>query len=163
MEKDVMITISGNHYNTSDSGPVGVSGAASGGVSDGVSDGGESIETIHRGTYYNKSGKHYVLFEEYEEVVKDPIRNMIKINGDKVFEIKKSGRRNSHLVFENGKIHMSNYETGFGDFMVGVHTRNLFVTEKEKEILAEIFYSLEMNGEPLSECEIKVKITEVAG
>ncbi len=141
MEKDVLVTIAGTHYDAG-----------------GASDARETIETVNRGTYYKKAGKHYILFDEYEEGAAEPIRNMVKINGQDVFEIRKSGRRNSHLVFERGKIHMSEYETGFGKFLLGVHTRNLYVTEHEESILAEIFYSLEMNGEALSECEIKVLI-----
>ena len=38
-------------------------------------------------------------------------------------EIMKSGLANTHMTFEKDKIHMTQYETPYGELLVGIHTR----------------------------------------
>ena len=58
MTKDVLITIRGVHT---------------------VDEEDNDVEMIVRGDYYQKNGKHYVLYEELIEGFKEPVKNIIKI------------------------------------------------------------------------------------
>lgn len=144
MKKDVLISIEGLH--------VGVDG------DDGEN---EPIEIITPAVYYLKNGKHYVIYDEMVEGMPGTIRNTVKITGDTLFEINKSGITSSRMIFEKDKIHMTNYQTPFGEMLVGVHTKEMQVEEEEDHISVTISYALDVNNEPLSDCQIKVNIKSV--
>ena len=146
MKKEVLISIAGIHY--------GVSGETETEESD-------PIEVITPASYYLKNGKHYIVYDEVVEGVPGTVKNKVKITGDTLFEIHRSGLTNTHMIFEKDKIYMTNYETPFGKMLVGVHTRDMRMEITEDDIRVEIFYSLDVNHEPLSECEIRVHVRSV--
>lgn len=143
MTKDVLISISGLHYSVDEE------------------NGAEPLEVITPASYYFKNGKHYVLYDEVVEGIPGTIKNTIKITGDRLFEINKSGIASTRMVFEKDRINMTNYKTPFGDMMVGIHTKDMRVDVQEENIDVHINYALDVNNEPLSECEIKVNIRGV--
>ena len=143
MTQDVLVTISGLH----------ISEAA-----DSTDEANEPIEIITPAKYYQKNGKHYILYEEMVEGFSGVIKNKVKITGDSVFEIIKTGITNSHMVFENGKSHVTFYETPYGRMHVEMHTRNLDICVKEDEIDVDVDYSLDINCEPAAECRIVMNI-----
>lgn len=139
MTKDVLISISGLHY-------------------DALDGEGQPVEVITPAAYYLKNGKHYVVYDEMVEGMPGTIKNTIKITGDYMFEIRKSGIADTHMVFEKDCINMTNYATPYGDMMVGIHTKDMKVNVEEENIDVSISYALDVNNEPLSDCEIKVNI-----
>jgi len=81
MTKDVLITISGMQ------------------MADGEN---SDIEMITTGDYYQKNGKHYVLYDEVLEGFDGIVKNTIKIQDDGLDIIKK-GVANVHMAFEKKK------------------------------------------------------------
>lgn len=142
MTKNVLLTISGLHY---DAFP-------------GQEDENEPIEVITPAVYYNKNGKHYVIYDEVVEGMPGVIKNKIKITGDGLLEIMKSGISNTHMVFEKNKINMTEYETPYGELMIGVYTNSMTVDVKEREIDVEVGYALDINSEKVADCNIIMNI-----
>lgn len=144
MKKDVLISIAGLHYGV-------------------YEDSGESepIEIITPASYYLKNGKHYIIYDEVVEGVPGTVKNTVKITGDTLFEISKSGLANTRMVFEKNKINMTNYQTPFGEMLVGIHTKEMQVDVQEDHIDVNISYALDVNHEPLSDCHIKVNVRNV--
>lgn len=142
MTKDVLLSISGMHYDV-----------------DGIEKGTEEtpIELITPASYYLKNGKHYVKYEEPVEGIPGVIKNTVKVSKEKV-EMIKSGLSNTHMIFEKNKIHMTDYETPYGNLLVGVHTRALDVMEEEKSIGIRVNYELDVNGDKLADCNIRMEI-----
>ena len=143
MTKDVLISISGLHYSVDEE------------------NGAEPLEVITPASYYFKNGKHYVLYDEVVEGIPGTIKNTIKITDDRLFEINKSGIASTRMVFKKDRINMTNYQTPFGEMVVGIHTKDMRVDVQEENIDVHINYALDVNNEPLSECEIKVNIRGV--
>ena len=85
----------------------------------------------------------------------------MKITGDRMFEISKSGLANTRMIFEKDKIHMTNYQTPFGEMLVGIHTKEIQVNEGEDHIDVYISYGLDVNHEPLADCQIRVGVRNV--
>ncbi len=141
MKKDVLISIAGLHY--------GLPG-----------DGGEEepIEIITPASYYQRNGKHYIIYDEVAEGVPGTVKNTVKITGDTLFEISKSGAASTRMVFEKDKINMTSYQTPFGEFLVGIHTKDMQMDFREDEIDVNIYYALDINNEPLSDSQIKVNV-----
>ena len=116
MTKDVLLSISGLHYETVDA--VGA-------------DENEPIRVITPATYYYKNNKHYVIYDEVVEGMPGMIKNKVRIANDKL-EIMKSGLSNTHMIFEKDKINITQYETPYGDLLVGTHTKDMQVDVTEE-------------------------------
>lgn len=147
MTKDVLLSISGLHYEVS-------------GNADDYQDNEENepIEMITPAAYYLKNGKHYVLYDELVEGVPGVIKNKVRITGEEKLEIIKSGLTNTHMIFEKDKIHMTEYETPYGELMMGVHTKEMRVDVQESLIEVRVNYALDINSEPVADCNISLNI-----
>ena len=141
MTKEVLLTISGLHY---DSLP--------------DEDENEPIEVITPATYYLKNGKHYVIYDEMVEGMPGTIQNKIRIAGNNLLEIKKSGLANTKMVFERDKINMTQNETPYGELLIGIFTKNMQVDVTEKNIDVCVNYELDINSEKVANCDIKMNI-----
>lgn len=119
----------------------------------------QRIETITRGNYYLKNGKHYVTYEESPDGSAN-IKTMLKFD-ESFFELTRKGQYSVHMLFEEGKKNYTDYRTPFGNFVVGIDTSSIEITEKEKEIDLHIDYDMEMNYEHLAKCNIDVCIQNV--
>lgn len=142
MTKQVLLTISGLHYDTFP----------------GDVDENEPIEIITPATYYLKNGKHYVIYDEMVEGMPGTIQNKIRIAGNHLLEIKKSGLANTRMVFEKDKINMTQYETPYGEFLIGIFTKNMLVDVTEENIDVSVNYELDINSEKVADCDIRMNI-----
>lgn len=120
----------------------------------------EPVELITFGDYYYKNGKHYILYDEIDIEEGENIKNRIKI-GDGRIEVVKSGTTNSQLIFEQGKNHMTYYDSAVGSLLMGVSTDSISMIEEENHIQAKVRYSLEMNYNHISQCEITIDVRPV--
>lgn len=136
MTRDVLISISGMQM---------------------IEDENDAVEMITAGEYYMRSGKHYILYEEIQEGQDGTIKNMIKIYPDSL-EIIKSGSSSVHMTFEKDKKNMSCYATPFGELMIGVRTSEIWVEEEEDSIKVRVTYSLDINYQHVSECDIIIDV-----
>ena len=118
----------------------------------------EPIEVITPASYYLKNGKHYVIYEEVVEGIPGTIKNKIRMTGDGVLEIMKSGIADAHMVFEKGKIHAFSYETPYGELSMGIFNRDMIFTEEENRMTIAVNYELDINGEKASDCDIHIEI-----
>ena len=143
MNKDVLISIKGLQYT----------------VSEEEVEEDKRVETLTRGQYYKRAGKHYVTFEESLDGDK-PVKSMVKFDKDS-FEITRKGPYNVRLGFEAGKKSYTDYHTPFGDFLLGIDTLEIRYVESDSEILMAIEYEMEFNSEHLGKCIIDVKVSEV--
>ena len=114
MTKDVLLSISGLHQDVT------------GIEAQGDEPGNEPIEVIAPANYYEKNGKHYVIYDE---------------------------------LVEKDKINMTQYETPYGEMMIGVFTKDIRFEEQDEKITVHVNYALDINGDPVADCNIDIKIT----
>lgn len=143
MTKEVLLTIAGLHLDA---------------FSDEPDDENVPIEVITPATYYLKNGKHYLLYDELIEGMPGKIKNTIKITGDTKLEMKKSGITNTNMVFEKEKINVTQYDTPYGEMMIGVYTKDMKVDVTEDNIDVSIAYALDVNSEKVADCNIVMNI-----
>ena len=118
------------------------------------------IETVANGDYYKKNDKHYVIYEEITEGFEQPTRNRLKFSEDMV-ELSRSGPINAHMVFQENKKNLTNYKTPFGQILMGINTKKIQIQEQENHITVEVEYSLDVSGEFLSDCHMKIDISPI--
>lgn len=136
MTKEVLITISGSQL---------------------MNGGNDDIEMVTTGMYYLKNGKHYVTYEEVLEGFEGVVKNVIKIQPDSL-DIIKTGVTNVHMTFERNKKHLTCYATPLGGMIIGLNTKDIHVIEREEGLMAMVQYSLDINYEHVSECNIMVDV-----
>ena len=136
MTKEILLSISGLHMLEEEDG---------------------NVEVVTAGDYYNRNGKHYILYDEVVEGLSGHISNRIKISGDSV-EVTKKGLTNTQLIFEKGKKHMTRYQTPYGILNLGVLTRDVQVREEDALIGGKVEYILEVNEQHLAECTIEMQV-----
>ena len=134
MTKDVLLSISGLHQD--------VTGIEAQGDEPGI----EPIEVI-------------APANELVEGIPGTIKNKVRIMDDRKVEIIKSGITNTHMVFEKDKINMTQYETPYGEMMIGVFTKDIRFEEQDEKITVHVNYALDINGDPVADCNIDIKIT----
>lgn len=136
MTKDVLITIRGVHTLDHED---------------------NDVEMVVRGDYYQKNGKHYILYEEILEGAEERVKNVIKISPSSMDIIKK-GVTNSRMLFEKNKKNLSCYSTPVGNLVIGIQANHFYVEEQENSIKVNVDYSLDINYEHMSDCRICVDV-----
>ena len=111
----------------------------------------DKIETVTVGDYYKKNDRHYVVYEEVTEGFDRATKNRLKFGGQMV-ELTRHGLVNVHMVFQENKKNLSNYNTPFGQILVGIATR------RGGYLVVDVDYALDINYEFLSDCHIKIDI-----
>ncbi len=117
----------------------------------------DKIETVMVGDYYKRGDKHYVIYEEAMEGFSQATKNRLKFGGH-MLELSRSGLVNVHMVFEENKKNLTNYNTPFGQILVGIDTKRIQIEEKPDNITVDVDYALDINYEFLSDCHITVNI-----
>lgn len=142
MNQDVLVSIAGLQYEV---------------------DAEEAVEVISPGKYRKIEDTHYISYEEAMEADENDeggvSKNLLKISPNQI-ELSKKGYSNVNMVFATGKKTVTYYNTPFGNLLIGIYTTNIRVTEKEEGLIATIRYSLEMNYEHISDCDITIKVID---
>lgn len=136
MTRDVLISISGMQIAEDDS---------------------NSVEMITAGDYFLKNGKHYILYDEIQEDTGGVTKNTIKIHQSGL-DIIKRGSSSVHMTFEKDKKNMSCYATPIGELMIGINTKDIQIHEEEDSLKVRVAYSLDINYQHVSECNIVLDI-----
>ena len=118
----------------------------------------EPIEVVAPANYFLKNGKHYILFDEVTEGIPGITKNRIKITGEDTLEVMKSGVSNVHMVFEKNKKNLTYYQTPYGQLLIGIHTKEMEVSVSEDNINVKVGYILDVNHEPLADCQIRINV-----
>lgn len=140
MEKEVLVSVNGIQFSDEEQ---------------------ASMEVINPGKYYYKNNKHYITYEEKLDDGNVSVTNLLKISdvlNEPRVELIKQGGVGTHFIFEKDKRNVSCYETEYGSFMLGFHSKNISIEHSEDEINVKIDYSLEMNYEHVSDNKIEMKI-----
>ena len=88
-----------------------------------------------------------------------PCRSRIKFR-DHLLELTRQGTSEVHMVFEENQRHMIHYNTPYGQLLLGIETGKVLVEEQEDQIHVTVEYTLDHEGEPLSESCLKIHIRE---
>ena len=117
----------------------------------------DKVEIVTVGDYYKRNGKHYVVYEEVTEGFIQPTKNRLKFS-EHMLELSRNGLVNVHMVFQENKKNLTNYNTPFGQILIGIDTKKIQIEEHEDNIILDVDYSLDVNYEFLSDCHIRIDV-----
>ena len=136
MDKDVFVRVKGSFTGPAD---------------------GEDIELIAPGQYFLRGGAQYIVYDEVDEALGEPIKNTIKITPDKV-SLRKRGPVVADMSFESGEERVATYTTPFGSLVLNVLARDMVIRQTENELNIKLDYELEIEYEHTSDCVIDIAV-----
>jgi len=140
MKKDVAISIKGISLNAQDR---------------------DVIEIFTTGEYYKKDGNYYIRYNETEATGFDGASTTLEIFENCVV-LSRSKPAASQLVIERGVRHQCHYDTGAGDFMIGIMGSRIKSSLTDAGGNLELKYSMDINSMLTSENEMYIHVKELA-
>ncbi len=125
MKKDVIITIKGlQSFEDADN---------------------DSVELVTSGRFYEKNGNYYISYKESELTGLGNTTTTVKVEKNKV-TVMRFGDLETHMIFEEGKKHISYYDMGFGALTVGISTKSINKSLSDLGGRMKIDYAMEINN-----------------
>ena len=81
----------------------------------------------------------------------------ITVDNSGIINLTRSGKVNSNLVFEEGKRHLSCYDTNDGAFSIGVFASYVDTVLEKNYGEINITYAMDVDDKPIGENEIRVR------
>lgn len=105
----------------------------------------DTMELVTKGRL-SREGESYTLsYQESELTGLEGTTTRVHIDGGRV-TLLREGNTNSQMVFEEGRRHLSMYETPYGALSIGVNTRRMRSTVDEAGGDLEIDYAIEIDN-----------------
>ena len=141
MEKDVVISIKGmQNYEGEES---------------------DTIELVTEGRLTRDEGGYTLSYQESELTGLEGTLTTFQIEPERV-TLLRVGEYTSQMVFQEGRRHMSMYNTPYGTMSIGVNTRHLTAQVGESGGDIEIDYAIEIDHTVAGRNVFQIKIKEAA-
>ena len=144
MQKDVVISVKGmQKYENAES---------------------ETVELVTEGRLEEDQGTYILTYQESEITGMEGTQTMITVDvGGEQVTLMRTGQYNSQMVFQEGRRHLSMYNTPYGAVAIGVNTRSLYVDLNEKGGEIEVDYTIEVEHSVAGRNVFKIVIKEAEG
>lgn len=142
MEKDVIISIKGmQKYEHADP---------------------DVIELITRGRLAQRGDNFTLTYQESELTGLEGTRTTIQVEGEQVTLLREGGV-NSQMVFQEGRRHMSMYNTPYGAIEIGINTSHLMTDLHDRGGDIEIDYAIEVDHALAGRNIFQINVKEAPG
>ena len=121
----------------------------------------DTIEILVPGTYSRINDCHHLRYEEQLEENGDTVTNYVEAS-EKEMTITRKGSVQTRMTFRAGVLSLFVYETPHGVFQMGVRTHEYRLSEEDDRLQLDLHYTLENNGQAVSECLMRITITQNA-
>lgn len=140
MEKDVIISIKGQQSG------------------EGMDE--EPIELVTTGKLEAAEKGGYTLsYQESEVTGFSGTLTTIQVESNRV-SLQRTGTLNSQMIFEEGRRHLSMYDTPYGALSVGIHTKKMRSTLNESGGEVEVCYAIEIEHGTVGESTFHIHVRE---
>lgn len=102
------------------------------------------VELVTEGVLARYGTSYTISYQESELTGLEGTLTTIQVEGDEV-TLMRVGEFNSQMVFQEGRRHLSLYNTPYGAMTIGVHTRHLLAEFTDQGGELEVDYSVEVD------------------
>ena len=120
------------------------------------------IELVTEGRLVRDGESYTLSYQESELTGLDGTLTTIQVDGEQV-TLLRVGEFNSQLVFQEGRRHLSVYNTPYGAMSVGVHTRHLLAELSDQGGDIEVDYSIEVDHALAGRNIFRISVKEAPG
>ncbi|MVB11286.1 hypothetical protein CAFE_19950 [Caprobacter fermentans] len=119
------------------------------------------VELTTFGSYVRRGDSRYIVYKEYTSEDKNTTRtSILKVDGGNKVTLMRGGEDSTRLILERGKRHLCQYDTEFGNMMIGVFTSRVQSELNDLGGKLEVSYTLDINSSLSSQNEIFITIKE---
>lgn len=104
---------------------------------------------------------YHLSYQESEVTGLAGTLTTIQVEPDRV-TLQRLGSVNSQMVFEEGRRHLSMYDTPYGALSVGIHTRRLRTALNDAGGEVEVRYAIEIEHGTVAQSELRIHVREAA-
>lgn len=117
----------------------------------------DQLEVQTVGHYFQKDGKRYIRYREYDEEVPTDYHTVcLEVDGEKA--VMNHEDTTTSLILQKGRRHLCAYETDYGALQLGVFTRSFHSTLDDDGGQLYIQYTLDIDSKLSSTNEIKIEV-----
>lgn len=116
-----------------------------------------NVELTTEGELSVSAGSYTLKYKESELTGMEGTTTEITVESNGVVNLVRSGTVNSNLVFEEGKRHLSYYDTNDGAFSIGVFASYVDTVLERNYGEISITYAMDVDDKPIGENEIRVR------
>lgn len=121
----------------------------------------EEICLTTMGTYAEKHGNRYIIYQEYDPDTGHPTQtSTLKITPNNAIALMRNHVSRTNLILEQGKRHLCQYGTQFGSIMLGVFTKSVEIDLNDQGGSLQATYTLDLDTNLASENEIIITVKE---
>ncbi len=119
------------------------------------------VELTTLGSYVKRGASRYIVYKEYASDETPAERtSILKIEGSSRLTLMRKGGDNTRLILENGKRHLCQYDTGYGNLMIGIFTSRLDSDLNDAGGSLNVRYTLDVNSALSSTNELSITVKE---
>ena len=123
----------------------------------------DTIELVTEGRLARDgSGSYTLSYQESELTGLEGTLTTIQVEGEQV-TLMRAGEVNSQMVFQEGRRHLSMYNTPYGAMAIGVNTRHLMADLNDQGGAIEIDYAIEIDHAIAGRNIFQIKVKEADG
>lgn len=116
-----------------------------------------NVELTTEGELIVGENSYTLKYKESELTGMDGTTTEITVDDNGIVNLVRSGTVNSNLVFEEGKRHLSYYDTTDGAFSIGVFASYVDTVLEQHYGEISITYAMDVDDKPIGENEIRVR------
>ena len=121
----------------------------------------DAVELVTAGRLARDGTGYTLSYQESELTGLDGTLTTIQVDGEQV-TLMRVGEFNSQLVFQEGRRHLSVYNTPYGAMSVGVHTRHLLAELNDQGGDIEVDYEIEVDHAMAGRNIFRINVKEAA-
>ncbi len=119
------------------------------------------VELVTEGRLAREGDSYTLSYQESELTGLEGTLTTIQVDGGQV-TLLRVGEFNSQLVFQEGRRHLSVYNTPYGAMSVGVHTRHLLAELNDQGGDIEVDYEIEVDHAMAGRNIFRINVKEAA-
>lgn len=119
----------------------------------------DSVELVTEGRLVREGSSYTLTYQESEMTGLGGTLTTILVNGDQV-TMMRAGEVNAQMVFQEGRRHLSMYNTPYGAMAVGVNTRHLLAEIDDHGGEIEVDYAIEIDHAIAGRNTFQIKVKE---
>ena len=119
----------------------------------------DSVELVTEGRLIRDGSCYTLTYQESEITGLGGTLTTILVNGDQV-TMMRAGEVNAQMVFQEGRRHLSMYNTPYGAMAVGVNTRHLLAEIDDHGGEIEVDYAIEIDHAIAGRNVFQIKVKE---
>lgn len=118
------------------------------------------MEFMSVGKYLNSQGTIVLEYDESVSLGIKGVKTKLSLNQDGVVTLERCEGKYGNLIIEEGKRHLCQYSTEYGDIMIGISGESIKNNLTESGGNLSLQYSIDVNAGLLSKNKVEISIRE---